>query len=420
MPDRISVQFDFPGHSGETLSGRLELPVGAKPRAYAVFAHCFTCSKDVHAAARVARGLAGQGFAVLRFDFTGLGNSAGDFANTTFTSNVEDLVAAVHALEREAERPCFLIGHSLGGAATLVAAARLPELLGVITIGAPAEASHVEHHFADHADTILKDGEAVVQLVGRPFTIKRDFVEDIRATKVEGLLRGLKMPALVCHSPQDDTVDYQNALDLMERLGGATTLLALDGADHLLTRRQDAAYVVEVISLWAGRVMGEALSDPDGPRQRDGGNPNALIVTETGTGGLAVRGRTRGHIMVGDEPTEVGGADSGPTPYDHLLMALGSCTLMTLRLYAQHKGWDLPRLSISLTHARIHAQDCADCETTDGRVDEITRTLMLPDSLSEQQRNKLLEIADKCPVHRTLISETKIRTSVEVAQAKAA
>ena len=401
-----SEKIEFTGHSGDILAARLDLPDGA-PRAFAVFAHCFTCSKDVFAAARVSQGLSTLGFAVLRFDFTGLGSSDGEFANTNFSSNVADLLAAVAYLRANYQAPALMIGHSLGGAATLAAAQEVDECKAVVTIGAPSDAAHVAHNFHAHVDEIEESGSAEVELGGRTFTIKKQFLDDIGDQKLLDGVAQLKKALLVCHAPLDETVSIGNATDIFVAAKHPKSFVSLDSADHLLRRREDAVYVADVIAAWASRYV-PVQADPAAAPLEDG----EVEVSETRTGKYTNLARTAAHSWIADEPKSVGGDDRGPGPYDLLLAGLGACTSMTLRMYANRKKWPLEKVTVRLKHGRIHADDCADCETTDGLVDEIMRTLEVEGPLDEEQRARLLEIADKCPVHKTLENEIKVRTTL--------
>jgi len=398
-------RFDFPNARGERLSALLDLPVGA-PRAYALFAHCFTCGKDIHAAKRIAAGLTALGIAVLRFDFTGLGSSEGEFANTTFSSNIGDLVAAADHMREQGRVPALLIGHSLGGAAILAAAESIPGARAVVTIAAPFDPAHVTHQFREHVDTIRDAGELEVSLGGRPFRIRREFLDDIQTQKQVERIKTLRKALLVFHSPTDATVGIENATAIFVAARHPKSFVSLAGADHLLSGKADAAYVANVVAAWAERYLDVPIS----PDQVEA-SPDEVTVTETRQGKFQQTIRAGRHVLTADEPVAQGGADSGPNPYDLVLAGLGACTSMTLRLYADGKGLPLERVSVALKHSRIHAADCENCETKEGKVDRIDRVLTLTGNLDTDQRKRLLEIADKCPVHRTLTSEIDIRTT---------
>lgn len=401
--DRI----EFPGSHDAQLTGRLDLPPG-HPRAYALFAHCFTCSKDVLAASRISKALTEFGIAVLRFDFTGLGGSGGDFANTDFSSNVSDLVAAATYLRTHHAAPTILIGHSLGGAAVIAATEKIPETRAVVTIGAPADTEHLTHLLGESRREIEENGEAEVCLASRPFRIRRQFLDDITSQPQEARIRHLGTALLVMHSPSDETVGIENARQIFDTARHPKSFVSLDGADHLLSRTTDALFVASVLASWASRYLEEQPTESAQPPEQP---PDGLVVVgENGVGPYGQRITVGRHALAADEPIPLG-EDSGPTPYDLLLAGLGACTSMTIRMYAAAKGWDLTHVSVSLRHSRIHAQDCAECETRTGKLDRVERVVHLVGNLDAQQRQRLLEIADRCPVHRTLHSEMVVHTT---------
>lgn len=400
----------FPGATGATLAARLDLPAAA-PRAWALFAHCFTCSKDSLAAARVSAALSERGIAVLRFDFTGLGGSGGDFANTDFSSNIGDLLAAADWLRREHRAPALLIGHSLGGAAVLAAAPRVPEAVAVVTIGAPFDPAHVRRLFGAALRDLEQNGVAEVTLAGRPFRVRRDFLEDLDRQQNAAAIASLGKALLVLHSPADDTVDIDNARRIYEAAKHPKSFVTLDRADHLLTRREDAQYVAEVLSAWATRYLGELQQ----PAAIEPAAEGTVVVREAHEGKFGQQLLIGRHRLRGDEPVAAGGDDTGPSPYDYLLAALGTCTSMTIRMYADLKNIPLADVRVELRHTKVHASDCADCETKEGRIDRIERTIALSGPLGDEQRTRLLEIADRCPVHRTLHSEVSVVTTLAAA-----
>ena len=419
MPVR-QERFEIENPNGHKLAARLVLPA-SEPRACALFAHCFTCSKDLKAVRRVAEGLAERGIGVLSFDFTGLGQSEGDFADTSFSSSVEDLVAAARHLGAHHGMPQLLIGHSLGGAAVLAAAGLLPEVRAVATIGAPCSPDHVVHLFTDREADIERDGEAEVSIGGRPFRIRRQFLEDLDShdTMAERI-GALDRPLLVFHSPTDQTVGIEQARAIYDAARHPKSFVSLDGADHLLSRAPDAAFVAGVVAAWAERYLdlGEMETRPQTPSRVAAAtsadelasdySQNA-ITAHIGPSGFRTELSARGLAFAADEPAAVGGTETAPTPYDYLGAALGACTAMTLRLYADHKG-DVPldAVDVRVTHDKVHADDCEACATTDAKIDQLTRTITLSGELSDAQRARLLQIADRCPVHRTLESEIHI------------
>jgi len=375
MPARQKIE--FPGSSGTNLAGLLETP-DSPPLATALIAHCFTCGKDIAAASRIARSLVKNGYAVMRFDFTGLGNSDGDFANTNFSSNVQDLIAAADYLREQDMPPSILIGHSLGGTAVLNAAEAIPESRGVVTIGSPADAQHVSNQFACDIDAINDQGEAKVNLAGRAFTIKKQFLDDINNTSVERITK-MKKALLV-------------------------SFVSLDNANHLLTRAQDAEYVANLISSWSSRFL--TTDDEQRPPVAKG----EISVSERDHK-FTLDVFSDSHHWRADEPTKSGGNNTGPDPYEHLLAAVGSCTAMTVRMYASRKKWPLDEVQITLRHSREHLTDCETCDTSPTKLDVIERDISLVGDLSDEQRARLLEIADRCPVHKTLTGELEIRTT---------
>jgi putative redox protein len=398
-------RFQFTGEGGHQLAAALDTPDGPV-QAYALFAHCFTCGKDVLAAKRIATALAAKGIAVLRFDFTGLGASEGEFANSTFSSNVTDLVRAADHLRETRGAPTLLIGHSLGGAAILAAAGQIPEAKAVATIAAPSDPAHVTHLFKDRVEDIRTQGKVEVQLAGRPFHIKREFLDDIAEHNLMAQVAKLHKALLVMHSPTDDTVGIDNATNIFVAAKHPKSFVSLAGSDHLLSGKRDAAYVADVIAAWAERYIEPAAAQPAGDAPRN------VVVRETRNSKFQQTVTVGPHQMLADEPVAVGGEDSGPGPYDFVLAGLGACTSMTMRMYADRKSLPLDRVTVTLKHSKIYAKDCAECETREGMLDRIDRVISIEGALDADQRQRLMEIADKCPVHRTLTSEIHIVTGV--------
>ena len=403
----LSEKVSFPGADGHTLAARLDRP-DRRPRAYALFAHCFTCTKDVFAAQRIAASLAEEGVAVLRFDFTGLGHSDGEFANTDFTSNVGDLVAAAQFLARQHGAPQLLIGHSLGGAAVIAAAGQIPSAHAVATIGAPADPEHVRHLFAHKTEEIATEGAAEVELAGRRFTISRQFLDDIAQQTLHDDLARLKKALLVFHAPLDEVVGIDNASAIFTAAKHPKSFISLDDADHLLSRRSDAVYVARTLAAWAARYL-DAPADPATADETPAPAEGEVIVQETGAGNYQNAVRAGRHRLLADEPRSVGGLDTGPSPYDFLLTALGACTSMTVRMYADLKQLPLTRVSVRLTHEKVHAEDST---SASGKADVLTRRISIEGDLTDAQRQRLLEIANKCPVHRTLEGDIRVRSEL--------
>ncbi len=402
MPNQ---RVEFQNEDGHNLKGILDTPATA-PRAYALFAHCFTCSKNLKAANHITRSLTEAGIAVLRFDFTGLGQSEGEFADTNFSSNVQDLIAACRYLDEHHEAPKILLGHSLGGTAVLQAAPEIPSSVAVATIGSPADPTHVGHMFTEHKETLAEKGEAEVHLGGRPFRVKQQFLDDLERHDLPTAVGSLRKALLVMHAPLDDIVEIDNASRLFSAARHPKSFVSLDKADHLLTGEAEARYAGQVLAAWAGHF----LPEPDAPPAL------AAATDEVAARTLADSFRTDvtadNHTLVADEPRSVGGTGEGPTPYDLLSAALATCTTMTLRMYANFKKIALTSATVRVRHGKVHAEDCADCETKDGKIDEFKRVLELEGDLTDEQRQRMLEIADRCPVHRTLHSEVKVRTEL--------
>ncbi|WP_170399897.1 bifunctional alpha/beta hydrolase/OsmC family protein [Ruegeria arenilitoris] len=395
----------FAGHDGNQLAARLDLPEGPV-LATALFAHCFTCSKDIPAARRIAARLAAMGIAVLRFDFTGLGHSGGEFANTTFTSNVEDLIAAAHYLAGRNMAPDLLIGHSLGGAAVLRARAGIPSVKAIVTLGAPADPGHVAHHFEGALPQIEQDGSAEVTLGGRPFRISKAFVDDISETALTPAIADLKAALLILHAPRDETVSIDNASTIFLAAKHPKSFVTLDDADHLITRASDAEYAADVIAAWVTRYI--PLRPPAPPP----GAPEGVVrVTEVDPSGFLqdIQSGPR-HHAVADEPASYGGTDRGMSPYGFVSSGLGACTSMTIRMYARRKRWPLTGITVDVCHNKVHGQDAG--LAGDGKIDQFRRKIRLEGPLDQEQRERLLEIADKCPVHRTLEGSAQITTEL--------
>jgi putative redox protein len=393
----------FNNRTGLELAGTLELPPGGIWQATAIFAHCFTCTRNIKAARNITRALAEAGFAVLRFDFTGLGESEGDFADTTFSSNLDDLEDAAAWMDEHYAAPQLLVGHSLGGAAVLAVAERLESVRAVATLAAPADPDHVLQQLGNNLDEIERNGSAEVQLAGRPFRIRNDFIADARNHSLESRLHKLRRALLTMHAPKDRTVSIDNAQRIFAAALHPKSFVSLDDADHLLSREADSRYAGQVIAVWASRFLQFGVPEPSAGARVTGRTQDKFLC----------RVQAGPHAMLADEPADHGGDDLGPDPYRFLAASLGSCTVMTLNLYARHKGLSVDRVSCDVIHDRIHVEDCEGCEKTGGKVDRLIRTITIEGGLDDAQRERMLEIADRCPVHRTLENEIRVETRLD-------
>lgn len=402
-----SKKVQFTNANGYNLSARLEFPPDTHPYAFAIFAHVFTGNKNLTATRHISRALTQNGIGVLRFDFTGLGESEGDFADTNFTSNVDDLLAAAKYLEDNYEAPKILIGHSLGGAAVIFAASQMDSILAVATVGAPSEPEHVTHLLRDKIEDIEAKGVAKVSIGGRNFTIKKQFLDDLRSKDMFNILRSLKKPILVLHSPQDTVVEIENAAKIYHAAYHPKSFVSLDGADHMLSKKNDAAYVGELVASWMSRYVAPPYKEPL--------KTDAQVAVQLGNVGYTTEIQAGQHGLIADEPEEVGGDDFGPSPYQLLSSALGACTAMTLQMYARRKKWDLKEVEVHINHGKKYVDDCRACAefSKDVKIDHFEREIELEGNLTEEQIHRLLEIADRCPVHRTLESEIRIITKLK-------
>ena len=393
----------FSNRDGQELAGRLELPADQHPHNMVIFAHCFTCTKNLAAVRNISKGLTSNGFGVLRFDFTGLGESDGDFADTNFSGNVEDLEAAAAFLEENYKAPSLLVGHSLGGAAVIFAAAKISSVKAVATIGAPSNPVHVKHLLKSSIEEINEEGKAVVNLSGRDFTIKKQFLDDLESNILPETVKNLRKSILIMHSPQDSTVDIKNAEEIYVSAKHPKSFVSLDGADHLLSDKADSLYAGKIISAWADRYLHV-------PEKEALKTSHQVVASLFGDDGFTTQMKVGNHYLIGDEPTSFGGNDFGPSPYEFVSAGLSACTAMTLQMYAKRKKWDLQNVEVHTSYGKVHAEDCEACESPNSKIDKFDREIQLTGDLDEKQKRRLLEIADRCPVHRTLESEAHIET----------
>lgn len=405
----------FQGHNGDLLAAKLILP-NIPNNVGAVFSHCFTCSKDIMAARAICESLAQSGIAVLSFDFTGLGHSQGEFANTNFSSNVDDLLLACDYMQEQGYPVQLMVGHSLGGAAVISAAGRqtIASLKAVAVIGAPFEPHHVLDNFASKLDSIAEKGAVTVELANRAFTITQQFVEDVSESRLETSLEKMKCALLVMHAPLDTQVSVNHAALIFQQAKHPKSFVSLDDADHLLTKLADAKYAASVIASWAQRYLEQAPPTNSRPVAKVD-SEEIVRVSEVALNTFKQYIDTNKQHIFADEPKHLGGTDEGLTPYQLLCAALGACTNMTIRMYANHKKIPLQSVSVDVSHNKIHMQDCASCDTegANQKVDQFVRKISLKGELTDTERKGLLKIADKCPVHRTLHNVVEVITQDE-------
>lgn len=395
----------FKNREGHELVGRLELPIDGQPHNFVLFAHCFTCSKNLIAVRNISAAMVSRGFGVLRFDFTGLGESEGEFSQTSFSGNVEDLIDAAEFLKITYKSPSLIIGHSLGGSAAIFAAANIGSVRAIATIGAPSEPGHVKKQFKGKLSEIKNEGQAVVQLGGREFTVRQQFLDDLEDKKLIACVKKIRKALLFLHSPQDTIVSIKNAEELYVNAHHPKSFISLDGADHLLSEKEHSLYTGDVIASWAQRYV-------DIPLRPVINTDHQVVAGLDNSEGFTTAMKVGSHYLTADEPVSAGGNDFGPSPYELLSAGLASCTAMTLQMYAKRKKWPLEQVKVHTCYGKNHAEDCKNCESEQAKIDTFTRTLELKGPLNEEQRQRLLEIANKCPVHRTLRSEISIQTEL--------
>ncbi|QXP59597.1 bifunctional alpha/beta hydrolase/OsmC family protein [Olleya sp. HaHaR_3_96] len=398
-------KINFTNAEGQQLVGRLELPINQHPHNFAIFAHCFTCNKNLSAVKNITRELTSNGFGVLRFDFTGLGESEGDFENTNFSGNVDDLISASNYLKENYTAPTLLIGHSLGGAAVIFAASTIDSVKAVATIGAPSNPKHVEHLIQNSVDEIKATGKANVSIGGRPFTIKKQFLDDIETKSLPDVAKNLRKALLVMHSPQDTTVGIENAEEIYIAARHPKSFVTLDGADHLLMKKEDSVYVGSVIATWAKRYISI-------PKIDSVSTTHQAVASLDAEDGFTTQMTVGSHTMMADEPTSFGGNDFGPSPYEFVSAGLSACTAMTVQMYVKRKGWDLQNIEVHTSHTKVAKPIIENGEQKEIKVDTFNREIKLKGNLDEKQIQRILQIADKCPVHKTLHSEIQVVTTL--------
>ena len=395
----------FKNKEGHILAGRLELPVNQQPHNFALFAHCFTCNKNLGAVRNISRALTSNGFGVLRFDFTGLGESEGDFSDTNFSGNVEDLIAASNYLAENFKSPSLIIGHSLGGAAAIFAASKIESIQAITTVGAPSNPKHVKHLLHSSIDEIEANGLANVKLSGRDFTIKKQFIDDLETKSLPEVVKQLRKPLLVMHSPQDDTVGIRNAEEIYVAAHHPKSFVSLDGADHLLMKKEDSIYAGEVIASWAKRYI-------PFPKENVIRSKHQVVASLNVEDGFTTKMKIGDHFFVADEPESVGGNNFGPNPYEFVSAGLAACTAMTIKMYTSFKKWDLEHVEVHTSYDKKYAEDCENCESNTAKIDTFTREIKITGNLDEKQRDRIINIANKCPVHKTLHNEVNVETKL--------
>jgi putative redox protein len=395
----------FTNNDGLELTGRIELPIHQHPHNFVIFAHCFTCNKNLLAVKNISRALTANGFGVLRFDFTGLGESDGEFADTNFSGNVEDLISASNFLKANYKAPSLLVGHSLGGAAVIFAASKIESVKAVATVGAPSNPKHVQHLLHSSVEDIKATGQASVNIGGRNFTIKKQFLDDIEAQSLPEVAKNLRKALLVMHSPQDTTVGIKNAEDIYVAAHHPKSFVSIDGADHLLMNASDSNYVGNVIANWAQRYVTIPKAETLSTRQQ-------VVASLDTEDGFTTQMKLGSHYITADEPTSFGGNDFGPSPYELVSAGLSACTAMTIQMYVKRKGWDLQNVEVHTSFGKLHAVDCEDCDNTSAKIDTFNREIKLTGNLDAKQIERILVIADKCPVHKTLHNEIQVITKL--------
>ncbi|SDR65406.1 alpha/beta fold hydrolase [Christiangramia echinicola] len=398
------IDVSFKNSDSKTLKGVIELPFNKNPENFVLFAHCFTCNKNFHAPSNISKSLASQGYGVLRFDFTGLGDSEGEFEDTSFSGNVDDLVAAAKFLEKEYNAPALIVGHSLGGAAALFASAKIESVKAIVTINAPSNLTHVQKHFESSLNEIENEGSANIKIGGRSFKIKKHFVDDLEKNKDARAMNKIRKPLLIMHSPQDEIVSIDHAEELYKAAWHPKSFFSLDGADHMLSNKPDSQYAGTVIAAWASNYIKET-EVPELETDHE-------VMANLGHEGYTTQMVAGRHHFIADEPVKAGGSDLGPNPYELVSSGLAACTSMTIQMYARRKKWNVDNVETHVNYSKKHADDCADCENDMAKIDSFDREISLKGDLDDKQVKRLMEIADKCPVHKTLSAKAQIKTKL--------
>ncbi|EPR66416.1 bifunctional alpha/beta hydrolase/OsmC family protein [Cyclobacterium qasimii] len=393
--DRIKII----NEKGNELATSIDFPNHQKPKQFALFAHCFTCTSQLNAVRNISQALNNKGIAVVRFDFTGLGKSEGNFANSHFEANVEDLLVVNKYITQHYQAPTLMIGHSLGGAAAIVAAAKLDNIQAIVTIGTPADVEHVTKQFEGQANDLGVEEEAEVVIGGRPFKISGEFINGFKKHNLPETIKSLRKPILVMHSPIDEIVGINNAHEIYHNARHPKSFVSLDNADHLLTKKEDSIYVGDMIASWASRYIDLSPFETPNPNQHQ-----IVAHLNLAENNFTTFINTKNHGIIADEPKSVGGFDFGMSPFELVSAGLSACTVMTIKLYAERKKWDLKEVYTYVNHSK---------EIVDGEnKDVFAKSLSFIGNLDESQRERLREIASKCPVHRTLQQSSTIKTEM--------
>lgn len=399
--------------AGEKLAAHLVIPADEQINNIAIFAHCFTCSSSLFVVKNISNELIEKGISVLNFDFTGLGHSEGDFSETNFSNNISDLEDVNSFLTETYIAPTILIGHSLGGAAAIIAASQLENIKAVVSIAAPSYVKHITRHFQNFDEIIKEKGHAMLSIGGRPFTIRKQFIDDLEKHNLEEVVKGLRKPIMIMHSPQDNIVDIENAGRLYNNAFHPKSFISLDGADHLVRNKKDAAYIANVIASWVERYVPIAANGTNEAIMLKNVDGEQVLVYHETSVPYTNHIYTKTQHILGDEPIDFGGNDLGLSPYELLIAAIGSCTTLTLKLYAKRKEWDLREVYVYLSYAKKHAEEIENREPEAmGKLDFIRKKLKLVGNLSEEQIIKLKEIASKCPVHKTVAGKVYFETEL--------